>query len=151
MDTEKYRAAGGEHKPFTQMMKEIVAWPVELSTGVTIPELTLEHQAAANQSTDNLIVPPLVFTNFMCFLCYQLLGRAHEAESKLQELSILVQYDDGYHIQESSKAISWQILGFCQEMSGDHRGAYQSYTDALQQEYCDIGQASLIRIPNLIR
>ena len=51
MDIEKYRAAGGEHKPFTQMMKEIVAWEVELETDVTIPELTLEHQAAENHSS----------------------------------------------------------------------------------------------------
>ena len=94
-NVEKYRAAGGEHKPFTQMMREVVAWEVELKTDVTIPELTLEHQAATSHSTDVIFVPPLVFTSFMCFLCYQQLGRAHEAESTLQELSILVRHDDG--------------------------------------------------------
>ena len=150
-DVEKYRSAGGEHKPFTQMMKEIVAWPVTLRTDVTIPELTLEHQAAENHSVDSIIVPPIVFTNFMCFLCYQQLRRIHEAESVLEELSIIVQYDDDYHIPESSKAISWQMLGICQEINGDHQGAYQSYCNALQQEWCHIGQASLIRIQNLIR
>ena len=132
-------------------MKEIVAWPVQLKTNVTIPELTLEHQAAESHSTDYIIVPPLVFTNFMCFLCYKQLGRAQEAESTLQELSILVQHDDGYHIPESCKAVSWQILGICQEMIYNYQAAYQSYTNALQQEYCDIGQASLIRIQNVIR
>ena len=151
LSIEKYRAAGGEHKPFIQMMKEIVAWPVHLCAKLTLPELTVEHQAAENHSVDNLIVSPLVFTNFMCFLCYQPLGRIHEAKSTLQELSILVQHDDGYHIPETSKAISWQILGICQEMSYNYQTAYQSYTNALQQEYCDIGQASLIRIQNVIR
>ena len=126
-DVEKYRAAGGEHKSFTQMMREIVAMEIELRTDVTLPELTLEHQAAENRSTDDIIVPPLVFTNVMCFLCYQQLGRGHEAEFTLQELSILVQHDDGYHIPEAYKAISWQILGICQEMSGDLQAAYQSY------------------------
>ena len=38
---ENYRAAGGEDKPFTQMIKDVVAWPVELKADVTIPELTL--------------------------------------------------------------------------------------------------------------
>ena len=147
----KYRAAGGEHKPFTQMMKEIVAWPVVLKTDVTIPELTLEHQAAASHSIYHIIVPPLVFTNFLCFLCYQQTGRIQEAGSALQELSILVQYDDSYHIQPREKAISWQILGICQEMSGDKQGAYQSYNNALQQEISEIGQASLMRIHNLIK
>ena len=150
-DVEKYRAAGGEHKPFTQMMKEIVAWPVQLKTDVTIPELALEHQAADNHSVDYLIVPPLVFANFMCFLSYQQMERVQEAGSMLQELSILIQHDDRYHISKRDKAISWQILGICQEMSGDHQGAYQSYCNVLQQEWCQIRQASLIRIKNLIR
>ena len=113
-DVEKYRAAGGERKPFTQMMKEIVAWPVELMTDVTIPELTLEHQAAENHSVDGIYIPPLVSTNFMYFLCYHHMGMANNAQSMLQELSILVQYDNGYHIYRSDRAISWQMLGICQ-------------------------------------
>ena len=117
-DVERYRAAGGEHKPFTQMMKDIVTWPVELVGDVTIPEMTLEHQAAAHHSVDCIAVPPLVFIDFMFFLCYHHIGMVRNAQSMLQELSILVQYDDGYHIYKGDKAISWQILGTCQEMTG---------------------------------
>ena len=149
-DVQKYRAAGGEHNPFTQMMKEIVAWPVQLCIDVTIPELTLEHQAAANHSTDSIIVPPLVFTNFMYFLCYHNMGIVHQAHSVLQELSILVQYDDGNHIPESCAAISWQMLGICQEMSGDLQAAYKSYYNALQQKWCYIKSASLMRVSVII-
>ena len=72
------------------MMKEIVAWHVQLKTEVTIPELTLEHQAVANYSADSITVPPLVFNNFMRFLCYHQLGIVQEEQSMLQELSILV-------------------------------------------------------------
>ena len=133
-DVEKYRAAGGEQKTFTQMVKEIFAWPVELKTGVTIPELTLEHQAATNHSTDQIAVPPLVFINYMCILCYHHMVMVHEAQSVLQELSILIQYDNGYHIPESCEAISWQMLGICQEMSGYYKGAYQAYCNAIQQK-----------------
>ena len=42
----------------------------------------------------------------------------------LQKLSILMQYDDNDHIDKSMKAISWQMLGICQEMSFDHHAAY---------------------------
>ena len=150
-DVEKYRAVGGEHKPFTQMMKEIVAMAVVLDADVTIPELTLEHPAAKNHSVDGIVVPPLVLINFMCFLCYQRMGRIQEAGCVLQELSILVPYDNDYHMSERDNAISWQILGICQEMSGDHQGAYQSYNNALQQEFSHIGQAPLIRIQQLMR
>ena len=149
-NAEKYRTAGGKHKPFTQMMKEIVAWEVELSTDMTVRELTLEHQAPASQPTDVIVVPPLVFTNFLCFLSYHHMGTIREAQSMLQELSILVQYDDGSHIEIHRKPISWQILGICQEMSGDYQGAYQSFCNAMKQKFSDVKSASSMRISCLI-
>ena len=147
-DTKKYRAAGGDHKPFTQMMEEIVAWDVQLRTEVTIPELLLELDSAAILNLTS--VPPLMYTNFMCFLCYHHMGLLYKAQSMLQELTMLVQYDNGYHISVRDKAISWQILGICQEMSGDHKGAYQSYCNALQQKWCISKTASLMRISVII-
>ena len=148
-DVEKYRAAGGEHKPFTQMMKEIVAWPIELETCITMPELSLEHNAAANHSMDILSMPPLVLTNFLLFLCYFHIQNWHDGRLALQDLAALVQYDDGYHIDSTEKAISWQVLGICQQMSGDRQEAYQSYTNALQQKWCEVGLATLARIQTL--
>ena len=148
MDVAKYRAAGGEHKPFTQMMKDIVAGDVDINTHVTMPELTLENHAAACQSVDNIIIPPLVFTNFMFFLSYHHMGMFYEAQ--LQELSMLVQYDNGYHIFQRDKAISWQILGICQEMSGDNQGAYQSFRTSMKQKFCRIDSASVMRISVII-
>ena len=149
-DVEKYKAAGGEHKPFTQMMKEIVAWPLQLETVVTIPELKLEHQAGVNHSTDGITIPPLVFTDFMSFLCYHHMEIVHQTQSMLQELSILVHHDDDYHISKRDRAISWQILGICQAMCGDHKGAYQSYCYAIPQKWCPVKSASLMRISVII-
>ena len=146
----KYRAAGGEHKPFTEIMKEIVAWPIQLNTVITIPELLIEHEAAANLSTDYIIMPPLVLTNFMTFLCYHHMQRSQESRSALQELIMLVHYDDNNHIYVRDRAISWQVLGICQQMSGDRQTAYQSYNNALQQKWCPFGLASLVRIRNLL-
>ena len=146
VSAETYRTAGGEHKLYTHLMKEIVAWPVELRTKVTIPELTLEHQVAANHSTNLLAVPPLVFTNFLCFLCYYHAELIQEAQSVIQELSSLVQYDIEDHIYISYRALSWQMLGICQEMSCDHLGAYQSYYNAFIQKFSKLHFASLVRI-----
>ena len=146
----KYRAAGGDHKPFTQMMKEIVAWPIPLNSDITLPELSLEHQAAVNHSTDLIIIPPLVLTNFLSFLCCHYMHRIQDSRSALQELTMLVHYDDCYHIRDPEKAISWQVLGICQQMSGNRQGAYQSYSNALQQTWCKVGLASLVRIRNLL-
>ena len=146
---EKYREAGGDYKPFIQMMKEIVAWPVELKTDITLPELSLEHYAGGNRFIDLIVMPPLVLTNLLSFLCYYYMHMIQESKSALHELTMLVHYDDGYHVCERDKAISWQVLGICQQMSGDYQGAYQSYSNALQQEWCHIGNASLVRIQNL--
>ena len=69
----------------------------------------------------------------------------------LQELSILIQYDDDeYHIDISDKSTTLQILGICQEMSGDHQSAYQSYCNALQHKYCETKLASLFRIAVIV-
>ena len=151
-DAVKYRLAGGDRKPFPNMMKEIVAWPVEIKIDVAIPELRLKSLVAVKHSLYVIGKPPLVFTKFICFLCYHRKEMVHEAQSMLQGLSILVQYDDGYHINAKDKAIPWQILGFCQEMSGDLRGTYQSYRNAFQQKWCPswVKFASLMRISFLI-
>ena len=149
LDNDKYRAAGGEHKPFVQMMKEIVAWPIELKQNISITELIPEHQSAMKLYVDIIIIPPLVFVHFMSFLCHYRMQDVRMATSVLHDLCDLLHYDDGHRIDERDRAISWEILGICQEMSGDYQGAYQSYINASQQNWCHIKLASILRIQNL--
>ena len=52
------------------MMKEIVAWPVELGTNVTIPEMTLEHHAAAN----HINIPDTGTTGVPCIRKFSILS-----------------------------------------------------------------------------
>ena len=143
---EKYRAAGGEHKPFTQMMKEIVAWPVKLNTVITVSELLPENRAAAEHSSDRLLMSPRVLTHFLLFLCYHHMQNVHEKMTILRDLSDIVVYDNRRHIPDVARAISWQVLGICQEMSGDHAEAYQSYNNALKQKWCEVKVATEKRI-----
>ena len=62
------------------------------------------------------------------------MARSTDSQSMLKDLSLLVQHDNGYHICQRDNAVSWQILGICQEMSGDNHGAYQSYCKDLTTE-----------------
>ena len=151
ISTASYRAAGGDHKPFNQMMTEIVAWPIELAQDISIPELALEHHCAAQIWTDYIVIPPLVMVQFLFFLCRYHMQDFQISALILHYLHSLLHYDDGYHIAITEKAISWQMLGICQEMSGDYHGAYQSYSNALQQKWCPIKLSSIMRIQNLRR
>ena len=150
--TDKYRAAGGDRKPFEHLMTEIVAWPIELEQNINVPELIPEHHSASKiWLIDQIVIPPLVLVHFLSFLCHYHMQNIHLATSVLHDLYTLLHYDDGYHISERDRAISWQMLGICQEMSGNFQGAYQSYSKALQQNWCHIRYACVLRIQNLAR
>ena len=151
INVDNYRDAGGDREPFEQMMKEIVAWPVVIKQNISITELNPEHYSAKLVATDHIVIPPLVLAHFLSFLCHYNMQNFQMATSVLHDLHILLPYDDGYNIHESCQAISWQILGICQEKSGDYHRAYQSYSNCLQQKWCPINLASILRIKNLER
>ncbi|KAK3088883.1 hypothetical protein FSP39_024983 [Pinctada imbricata] len=47
------------------------------------------------------------------------------------------------------KAISWEILGICQQLCGDRHGAYQSYLHALDDDFNYFKHATVERIDSL--
>ncbi|KAK3086874.1 hypothetical protein FSP39_024718 [Pinctada imbricata] len=115
-----------------------------------IEELRLECWATRQTTGAGLlIIPPLVFLNFLLILSYTRLGENHRRIDVLDEVQTLVFYDDGYHIKTVLKAISWEILGICQQICGDRHGALQSYVHALDDEYNDFKIATLERINSL--
>ena len=147
LDEYRYRAADGENTPLITMMRKVLASPIALRTNSHLSELALEHQESAKQIGSNFIIfPPVIISNFLLFLS-QFHMRCHEkATEALGDLFIIVHYDEGYHIQEILKAISWEILGICQEMMGDYQGAYQSFTTGLQQPDNFFRGATLMRL-----
>ena len=150
LNDENYRASGGENTPLITMMKEVVVDLVFLNADTGLSLLNLEHRAAAEISTSDISFPPLVLANFLLFLSNWNMGYWFHAEETINDMSALVHFDDGYHINAVDRAISWEILGICQEMMGDYQGAYQSYTTALQQPNNEIKAATKIRLRNLL-
>ena len=92
-----------------------------------------------------------MFLNFLVLiLCYTRLGENHRRIHILEDLHSLVHNDDDYHISRIFKAISWEILGICQQICGDRHGALQSYQHALDDHYNDFKHATLVRIISLL-
>ena len=149
LSVDKYRAAGGDYKTFDQMMTEVVACSVSLQHNISIPEIMPEHHSSAQIFLDNIVIPPLVLVHFLSFLCHHNRQKVQMASTALNDLCTLLHYDNGYHINQSELAISWQMLGICQEMSGDFQGSYQSYSKALQQHWCPIKLATIMRMQAL--
>ena len=147
---DRYIAAGGNQKTFAQLMQEIVAWPIILPSVISLPELQEEHSAVYHHfKIDVIVLPPLVLVNFLFFLCNYRNYNVPQAISAQCELHDLLLHEPCYHIHVTSRAISWQILGICQEMNGDNQGAYQSYINALKQQWCPVRLASIVRLENI--
>ena len=147
LDEDKYIAAGGENTPLITMMRKTLTQPFWLDTNTGFIELALEHQESVKQiGNDLLVFPPLIIANFILFLLNYHMQYHDKAEEALRDLFAVVHYDDDYHIQEILKAISWEILGICQEMMGDYHGSYQSYTTALQQQHNWFRSATVMRL-----
>ncbi|KAK3086320.1 hypothetical protein FSP39_016801 [Pinctada imbricata] len=101
----------------------------------SLEELSIECIARAKTNGKGLqFIPPLVFLNFLLILSYTRLTENHRRVDVLDELQTLVHDDNGYHILPIHKAISWEILGICQQICGDRHGALQSYIHALNDE-----------------
>ena len=98
----------------------------------SIPELHLErhysmYHPAVAQVLQGSFTPLLVCAFFLQYLCQRKLSHLRESDDALYELSLLVQHDDGRHINILGRLISWQILGICQQINGDDRAACQSF------------------------
>ena len=55
------------------------------------------------------------------------------AQAALDHLQVLVHHDQGILVPVAFRDISWEILGICQQMTGNHQAALYSYTQSLKQ------------------
>jgi tetratricopeptide (TPR) repeat protein len=70
------------------------------------------------------------------------------AQTALTDLQVLVHHDQGQYVD--IRDISWQILGICQQISGDLQAALYSYKQSLRQyPFNNIQSATLMRIHDL--
>ena len=147
----RYRRAGGENLPIVAMLRRHIINDIAVENDQWISELYIEsHSLNESYVTMTFTIPPIICTFFLQYLCNRRLGCQREADKALYELSLLIQHDDGQHISDVSRGISWQILGICQQMNGDDWAACQSYLTALRQDGYSQTMASCIRLGTIL-
>ncbi|KAK3099923.1 hypothetical protein FSP39_011839 [Pinctada imbricata] len=143
----KYRAAGGEFFQFDEMMKKIVSIPFRLDEGTCFPEVFLE----INYSRWGIYCPPMVIVSALLYMSFhKLSSSSSEADSVLRDLSIVINNTDNHHIPCFLRAISWEMLGICQEVGGYLFDAFHSFQRALMEPiHNSFREATLIRLQML--
>ncbi|XP_061194728.1 uncharacterized protein LOC133202871 [Saccostrea echinata] len=109
-------------------------------------ELRLEQKICLKNHMPGLFIPPFVMLHFLLVLCYRK-ANPGKASSALDDLSVLVHYDENRLVLKELRDISWQILGICQQISGHFEDALFSYNKVFEQiPVHKIHEAAKIRI-----
>nr|XP_022315413.1 uncharacterized protein LOC111119500 [Crassostrea virginica] len=132
VDPERYtEAVGGQS--WSTKMRQAVAHDIILNNYVCyIHELITEQQSALQNNVLALFIPLFVVIHFVEFLCYRHIDTTL-AQTALEELQVLVHHDQGVLVDVSLRDISWEILGICQQMSGNLQAALFSYQQSCTQ------------------
>jgi hypothetical protein len=149
VDTERYtEAVGGQS--WSTKLTHAVAWNIRLNNKILyINELMTEQMGSLQNHWPVLFIPPLVVIHMLDFLCYRHIDTMR-AQTALSDLQVLVHHDQGQYVPLEFRDISWQILGICQQISGDLQAALYSYQQSLAQiPYHKIQSATLMRTHEL--
>ncbi|XP_061178409.1 uncharacterized protein LOC133187055 [Saccostrea echinata] len=133
-------------------MRQAVAWHIKLDNKIHyISELIPEQQSALQNGQPEIFLPPMVLLYMLEILCYRHVDTMR-SRIALDDLQTLVHYDKGQFIHVLYRDISWQILGICQQVTGNFQAALYSYQKSLTQEpYHKIQTATEMRIAEIFR
>nr|XP_022315974.1 uncharacterized protein LOC111119782 [Crassostrea virginica] len=148
VDPERYtEAVGGQS--WSTKMRQAVAHNIKLNVHTCyIKELILEQQSALHNNKI-LDIPLFVVIHFVEFLCYRHIDTTL-ALTALEKLQVLLHHDQGMYVCDLCRDISWEILGICQQMTGNLQGALYSYQQSLTQyPWNKIHNATKMRIKDL--
>ena len=142
VDPERYTEAVGEQS-WSPKMRQAVAHDISLNVHTCyINELRPEQQSASQ----HIHIPLFVLLHFVEFLCYRHIDTTL-AQTALEELQVLVHHDQGLYVDYLRRDISWEILGICQQMTGNLQAALYSYQQSLTQFPCNrVQNATQMRI-----
>ncbi|XP_078322093.1 uncharacterized protein LOC111115739 [Crassostrea virginica] len=128
VDPERYtEAVGGQS--WSTKMRQAVAYDIELNAHTCyINELTLEQQSVSHL----LNIPLFVLLHFVEFLCNRHIDTTL-AQTALENLQVLVHHDQRLYVHDLKRDISWEILGICQQMTGNLQAALYSYQQSITQ------------------
>nr|XP_034333391.1 uncharacterized protein LOC117691418 [Crassostrea gigas] len=149
VDRERYiEAVGGQS--LSTKMRQAVAQNIKLKNEIFyINELMQEQRSSEQNSWSLLSIPPFVLLYMLEFLCSRHVDTMR-AQRALDDLQVLVHHDQGQLIPVLLRDISWEILGICQQISGNLQAALFSYQQSLRQKPLHkIQTATLQRIQDL--
>nr|XP_034322928.1 uncharacterized protein LOC117688747 [Crassostrea gigas] len=132
VDRERYtEAVGGQS--WSTKMRQAVAKDTILKNEISfISELLPEQQSSRQNRNKQLIIPPYVLLHMLEFLSSRHVDTVR-AQAALDELQILVHNDRGRYEVDLFRDITWEILGICQQITGNLRAALYSYQQSLTQ------------------
>ncbi|XP_034313011.2 uncharacterized protein [Magallana gigas] len=151
VDRERYtEAVGGQS--WSTKMRQAVAYNVSLWNRIGyISDLLLEQQSALrDKSKQILFIPVFVMLHFLEFLCYRHVDTTL-SQAALDELQVLVHHDQGQLVDDINRDITWEILGICQQITGNLQAALFSYEQSLTQyPFSNIQTATHKRIQDIL-
>nr|XP_034313010.1 uncharacterized protein LOC105341275 [Crassostrea gigas] len=151
VDRERYtEAVGGQS--WSTKMRQAVACDVKLMNGVGyISDLLLEQQSDLHDNAQPILyIPVFVLLHFLEFLCYRHIDTTL-SQAALGELQIIVHHDQGQFVDDLDRDISWEILGICQQITGNLQAALYSYKQSLTQyPFNNIQTATHRRIQDIL-
>ena len=149
VDTYRYTETLGGQSLSTKM-RQAFTYDISLNNyGCFITELTTEQEFALQNRMAALHIPIFVALHFLEFLCYRHIDTTL-AQTALEELIVLIHHDQGLYVDILFRDISWEILGICQQMTGNHQSALFSFQRSLTQyPWHKIQNATRMRIQDL--
>ncbi|XP_078326387.1 uncharacterized protein LOC144622921 [Crassostrea virginica] len=133
VDPERYTEAVGG-RSWSAKMRNAVAQTIRFEHNICyIDELTLEQQSSLLNESTLLRVSPFTLLHMLEFLCCRHVD-PRRAQAALDDLQVQVHHDQGVLVPVYLRDISWEILGICQQMTGNHQAALYSYEQSLRQD-----------------
>ncbi|XP_011418331.3 uncharacterized protein [Magallana gigas] len=151
VDREKYiEAVGGQS--WSKKMRQTVAMDIILDNRICyISELIPEQQSSLQNKWPSLDIPLFVMLHFLEFLCYRHVDTPL-SQAALDALQVLVHDDQGLYVRDLFRDISWEILGICQQITGNLQAALYSYQQSLTQyPVHNIQSATQSRIQDMVQ
>ena len=132
VDLQRYIEAVGGQSWSTKMRQGAVN-DIKLKNSLCyITELTPEQESSLENKLGSIMIPPFILLHMLEFLCYRHLDTV-KAQSALDDLRVLMYHDQGKLVHSLFRDVSWEILGICQQMTGNAQAALYSYHQSLEQ------------------
>lgn len=150
INSRKYSSRGAlVGKSYSKKLTRTVIGIVPLENEICyLNELTPEQRSSSENGKFLLHIPPFVLLHMLEVLCYRLVEPVKVQEA-IDNLQSLVTNDQGVFVPKHVRDISWEILGICQQITGDHQAALHSFQQSLEQKpFNKIQTATINRMRN---